>query len=132
MANSYSVSVGRRKESVARVRLFSGKGETIVNGKKINEYFPGEVAKKTYLKPFEVSKTQDKYFATVKVEGGGISSQLGAVVHGIARSLAKADATQYRKPLKIEGLLTRDPRAKERRKYGHAHKARAMKQSPKR
>ena len=131
MAEKYVLAVGRRKESIARVRLFEGRGEITVNGKKINEYFSGAVAEKFFIKPFEVTQTTGKYYATVKVEGGGMSSQLGAVVHGFSRALSKADE-KFKPLLKKQGLLTRDARVKERRKYGHAQKARAMKQSPKR
>lgn len=124
-------SVGRRKEAVARVRVMEGNSPIIVNGKPISEVFRGVVWQKTYLKPFEITKTSGKLTATVKVVGGGKSSQLGAIVHGLARSLSKMSA-ENRTALKKQGLLTRDPRAKERRKYGLAHAARAKKQSPKR
>lgn len=124
-------TVGRRKEAVARVRLSEGKGQIIVNGKPIMEYFPGETLQKIYNKPLEITQTVGKYTISVKVTGGGQVSQLGAVVHGITRAIAKADAN-LRGVLKKEGLLTRDARVKERRKYGHAQKARAKKQSPKR
>ena len=128
----YIKAIGRRKEAVARVRLFSDNGGVSVNGKPIGEYFKGEVFKKFYQKPFEVTGTLGKVGGEVLVIGGGVSSQLGAVVHGISRTLSLIDREKYRPLLKKEGLLTRDPRAKERRKYGHAQKARAMKQSPKR
>lgn len=124
-------AVGRRKEAVARVRLSPGQGTITVNGKPIVEYFAGAIYQKIYQKPLDITKTISKYTISVKVEGGGKRSQLGAIVHGIARSLAKAEPT-LRVTLKKEGLLTRDARVKERRKYGHAQKARAKKQSPKR
>ncbi len=123
--------VGRRKEAVARVRISSGQGQVTVNGKPIGEYFLGSVLQSIYLKPLELTKTTHKYTISAKVEGGGQVSQLGAVIHGMARALSKQDPA-LRTILKKEGFLTRDPRAKERRKYGHAQKARAMKQSPKR
>lgn len=123
--------VGRRKEAVARVRISSGQGQVTINGKPIGEYFLGPTLQKIYQRPLELTKTLGKYTISVKVEGGGQVSQLGAVIHGIARALAKVDP-ELRTILKKEGFLTRDPRAKERRKYGHAGKARAMKQSPKR
>lgn len=129
---AYINVIGRRKEAVARVRLVSDNGQVSVNGKSIDEYFKGEVFKKFYQKPFEVTGTLGKIGGEVLVTGGGVSSQLGAVVHGISRALSLIDKEKYRPLLKKEGLLTRDPRAKERRKYGHAQKARAMKQSPKR
>ncbi len=125
-------SVGRRKEAVARVRLLEGNGVVTVNGKNIGEYFKGMVNQMIYKKPFEVTKTLGKYTVSIKVMGGGESSQLGAVVHGIARALSKLDSKNFRPLLKKEGLLTRDARVKERRKYGHAGKARKKKQSPKR
>lgn len=131
MVEKFVLAVGRRKESIARVRLYEGRGEITVNGKKINEYFTGAVAEKFFSKPFEAAQVIGRYYATVKVEGGGISSQLGAVIHGLSRALAKADE-KFKPLLKKQGLLTRDARVKERRKYGHAQKARAMKQSPKR
>ncbi len=131
MTDKFITAVGRRKESIARVRLFAGKGEIVVNGKPIHEYFKGEILQKFYQKPFEVTQTTGKYYGTIKIEGGGVSSQLGAVIHGLSRVLAKADE-KLKTLLKKQGLLTRDARVKERRKYGHAQKARAMKQSPKR
>lgn len=124
-------TVGRRKEAVARVRLTSGNGQITVNGKPIGEYFLGPILQKLYSKPLETSKTVGKYMISVKVAGGGQASQLKAVIHGIARAIAKTEPT-LRGVLKKDGLLTRDPRAKERRKYGNAQKARAKKQSPKR
>ncbi|MBI2595933.1 30S ribosomal protein S9 [Candidatus Daviesbacteria bacterium] len=129
---NYKQAVGRRKEAVARVRVFPGQGQMIINGKQVAEYFKGPVFQKKYQKPFEVTKTLGKYTATVKVLGGGVVSQLDATVHGIARALDLFDRDNYRPSLKKVGLLTRDARVKERRKYGLAHKARAKKQSPKR
>lgn len=129
---SYKAAVGRRKEAVARVRIFVGKSQMIVNGKPIAEYFRGPVFQKAYQKPFEVTKTLGELTATVKVEGGGMSSQLGAVVHGISRAIQLFDKDKYRKSLKEAGLLTRDARVRERRKMGTAGRARAKKQSPKR
>lgn len=131
MTEKFVLAVGRRKESIARVRLYEGKGEIIVNGKRINEYFKGAVAEKFFSKPFETAQIIGKYYANIKVEGGGTSSQLGAVVHGLSRAIAKTDE-KFKPLLKKQRLLTRDSRVKERRKYGHAQKARAMKQSPKR
>lgn len=124
-------SIGRRKEAVARVRVMEGNGQIIINGKPIAEVFKGPVSQRLYQMPFELTKTFGKYTATVKILGGGTSSRLDAVIHGIARSLAQV-SPEYRSVLKKYGLLTRDPRVKERRKYGLAHKARAKKQSPKR
>lgn len=132
MADNQSIqSIGRRKEAVARVRILEGKSPITINGKPIHEVFPGLVYQRLYQRPFELTKTLGKYTATVKVAGGGVSSRLDAIVHGIARSLAQI-SPEYRTMLKDAGFLTRDPRVKERRKYGLAHKARAKKQSPKR
>ena len=131
-AKSPAIStVGRRKEAVARVRLTGGKGQITINGKPIGEYFLGPILQKIYSKPLEITKTVGKYSISVKVEGGGKVAQLGAVIHGISRALIKAEPA-LRPVLKKEGYLTRDARMKERRKFGHAQKARAKKQSPKR
>ncbi|MBU1000588.1 30S ribosomal protein S9 [Patescibacteria group bacterium] len=124
-------TVGRRKEANARVRLASGNGQIIVNGKPIAEYFAGSILQKVYMKPLEITKTSKKFTISVKVVGGGQVSQLKAVIHGIARAIAK-QTPSLRTILKKAGFLTRDARAKERRKYGLAQKARAKKQSPKR
>jgi len=124
-------TVGRRKEAIARVRLSPGNGQVTVNGKPIAEYFLGLISQKLFARPLELTKTIGRYSVSVKVAGGGITSQLGAVIHGLSRAIAKTDPT-LRVTLKKEGLLTRDARVKERRKYGNAQKARAKKQSPKR
>lgn len=129
---SYTYAIGRRKTATARVRLFKGKGEIMVNNQPIEKYFPSEVDKLIYTQPFKVAQTEGKYYATIKVEGSGKNGQLGAVVHGLARALDKENSELYHNLLKKAGLLTRDPRMKERRKAGYAQKARAKKQSPKR
>lgn len=131
MPSNGTTVVGRRKEAVARVRVSPGNGQIIVNGKPVGEYFLGAIVQKLYLKPLEITNTTGKYMISIKVEGGGQVSQLKAVIHGIARGLAKAEPS-LRTALKKEGYLTRDARVKERRKYGNAQKARAKKQSPKR
>lgn len=128
----YIFAVGRRKEATARVRLFKGKGETLVNSQPIAQYFSGKIAEIAYLKPFQLTDTLKKYYATIKVVGSGKSGQLGAVVHGLARSLDKENRSLYHSALKSAKLLTRDSRAKERRKPGQMGKARKKKQSPKR
>lgn len=126
-------AVGRRKEATARVRLYvGGNGEIVVNDRPVEQYFPGEIAKIAYLQPFKLTDSLNRFKTTVKIEGGGLSGQLGAMIHGIARVLEKIDRERYRPILKKAGLLTRDSRAKERRKAGFAGKARARKQSPKR
>ena len=116
MSNTYQ-AVGRRKESIARVRLVPGTGSRTINGKAIGEYFPRSTVVDGVLKPFEVTSTSDRYDVQASVNGGGASGQAGAVRLGIARALVKVDES-YRKPLKQAGLLTRDPRMKERKKPG--------------
>ena len=108
---------GRRKEAVARVRLIPGDGRIVINGRPFEEYFPVIAYRAEVEKPLKVTGTLGKFDVLVRVGGGGISGQAGAVRHGIARALLKVDEA-YRKPLKQAGLLTRDPRVKERRKYG--------------
>lgn len=125
-------AVGRRREAVARVRLFKGQGQLTVNGKPIAEYFTGLIAQKLYQKPFELTKTSGELSGSVKVIGGGVNSQLEATIHGIARALQVLDKDKHRPILKANKLLTRDARVRERRKFGLAGKARAKKQSPKR
>ncbi len=125
-------ALGRRKTAVARLRLFKGKGKMVVNSKPIEEYFPGKEAEYFYLEPFKVTDTLGKYYATIKVKGSGKNAQLGAVIHAFSRALDKENKETYHVILKKHGLLTRDPRAKERRKVGQGGKARAKKQSPKR
>lgn len=124
-------TTGRRKTAVARVRVMEGNSQIVVNGKPIAEKFGGPIMQRRYQKPFEVTKSIGKYTATCKVSGGGQMAQLDAIVHGLARSLAKI-STDFKDEVKKAGLLTRDPRARERRKFGLAHGARAKKQSPKR
>lgn len=128
---NYLFAVGRRKRSIARIRLFSGKGQTLVNEMPVEEYFKN-VSSIYFFKPFEVTGTTGKFYATVRVSGGGKSGQLGALVHGLSRALVKTDSEKYKKVLRDNGLLTRDPRERERRKFGLAQAARKKKQSPKR
>ena len=108
---------GRRKKSIARVRLVDGNGKITVNGKDINEYFGVETLKVIVKQPLVATNTIDKYDVIVKVIGGGISGQAGAIRHGIARALLEANS-EYRPTLKSNGFLTRDARMKERKKYG--------------
>jgi small subunit ribosomal protein S9 len=112
----YYQAVGRRKRSSATVRLYKKKGLLLVNGKPIEEYFPGKVAETIYREPFEVTKTEGQFSGTVKIIGGGKSGQLGAVVLGVSRALV-AYNEDLRSPLRQAGLLTRDPREKEPKKY---------------
>jgi small subunit ribosomal protein S9 len=108
---------GRRKESIARVRLMAGKGNVTVNGKTLDEYFGTEILKVIVNQPFAVTNTVGKYDVVVKVVGGGFTGQAGAIRHGIARALNEANS-EFRPVLKANGFLTRDPRMKERKKYG--------------
>ena len=108
---------GRRKESIARVRIMAGKGEVTVNGKKLDEYFGSDILKVIVNQPFAVTNTVGKYDVVVKVVGGGFTGQAGAIRHGIARALDVANS-EFRPVLKANGFLTRDPRMKERKKYG--------------
>ena len=123
-------ATGKRKTSVARVILSPGVGRTVVNGREIDEYFGRKVLQTVALMPFETTHTAGKFDVKVNVYGGGISSQAGAVRHGIARALCEADET-LRTPLKRAGFLTRDDRKVERKKAGF-HKARKKPQFSKR
>ena len=108
---------GRRKSSIARVRLVEGTGLITINGKSIDEYFGLETLKVIVRQPLTVTNTLSKYDVICKVVGGGYTGQAGAIRHGIARALNEANA-EYRPELKANGFLTRDPRMKERKKYG--------------
>lgn len=123
-------ATGRRKSSVARVRLVPGEGKITINGRDLKEYFGLKTLELIIKQPFEATETKGKYDVLVNVFGGGISGQAGAIRHGIARALLDVDA-EYRPVLKKAGLLTRDPREKERRKYG-LKKARKASQYSKR
>ncbi len=111
------LGTGRRKTSVARVRLASGSGKITVNGRAFENYFLTETHRSVVSEPFVATETVGKFDVRVTVQGGGPSGQAGAVRHGISRAMLKADVN-YRPNLKSEGLLTRDPRMKERKKYG--------------
>ena len=111
------LGTGRRKTSVARVRLMNGSGKITVNGRTFDNYFPLETLRSTVTQPLVLTGTSEKVDASINVTGGGPNGQAGAVRHGIARALLKFDAN-LRPQLKAEGLLTRDPRMKERKKYG--------------
>ena len=116
-AKPYFYGTGRRKKSVARVRLYPGSGEITINGRSIDDYFGLETLKLIVNQPFGVTGTTGKFDIVANVAGGGISGQAGAIRHGVARALLAADA-EYRPALKAAGFLTRDPRMKERKKYG--------------
>lgn len=128
----YIYAVGRRKTAVARVRLFKGDKETTVNSDVIGKYFSGAANTAIWQAPFKLTGTLSKYYATVRVVGGGVQSQLEATVHGIARALTALDSDKNRVALKKNGLLTRDSRERQRRMVGTGGKARRAKQSPKR
>jgi small subunit ribosomal protein S9 len=110
-------ATGRRKEAIARVRLVPGSGTWTINGRTLEDYFPNKVHQQIVNEPFVTLDLVGSYDVLVRVQGGGISGQAGAVRLGIARSLIEADG-EARPPLKKAGFLTRDPRAKERKKYG--------------
>ncbi len=111
------LGTGRRKTSVARVRIASGSGKITVNGRPFENYFPTETLRGVVIQPLNITATAAKFDVAVNVSGGGPTGQAGAVRHGIARALIESDAT-LRPALKADGLLTRDPRMKERKKYG--------------
>ena len=142
----YTFAVGRRKSSVARVRLYQSvkadlswgetpvkKGEVVVNQKPIAEYFSGEVSRRLYTEPLRVTNAhQQNYAFTIKVAGGGPAGQLQAVIAGISKTLSALDPDKNRSTLKKKGFLTRDSRVRERRVVGMGGKSRRKKQSPKR
>ena len=109
---------GRRKSSVARVYLVPGTGNITINKRDINDYFGLETLKVVVRQPLVLTETTDKYDVIVNVHGGGFTGQAGAVRHGISRALLEVDSDEYRPLLKKAGYLTRDPRMKERKKYG--------------
>lgn len=119
MANATSYyGTGRRKKSIARVYLTSGKGEITVNKRSIDDYFGLETLKTIVRQPLTATDTLGKFDVKVTVHGGGFSGQAGAIRHGISRALLEVDSDEYRPILKKAGFLTRDPRMKERKKYG--------------
>lgn len=142
----YYEAIGRRKQSVARVRLhlvtkdklasYGEKklkaGDIYLNDKPIEKAFPSAFEREYYLMPLKLTNNLDRFAISIQISGGGKKGQLDAVVHGLSRALELVDKATYRPVLKKEGLLTRDPRKKERRKVGRAGKSRKMKQSPKR
>ena len=142
----YIFALGKRKEATARVRLYErikagatwdemalAKGDIVVNGKPIAEYFGGDVSRSLYTGPLRITNAHQKnYTFTIKVDGGGPSGQLQAVIAGIANALNKLDAEKYRPILKKKGFLTRDARVRQRRKVGMGGKSRRKRQSPKR
>ncbi|MBI2031408.1 MAG: 30S ribosomal protein S9 [Candidatus Levybacteria bacterium] len=141
----YIHAVGRRKEAIARVRLYPSvkaslswgdlsvkKGDLVVNGMPVENYFSGEVSKTQYEEPFRATDTLDKFAVTVRLEGGGLRGQLDALILGVSRALSRLDKDKFRPILKKKGFLKSDARVRERRKIGTGGKARRKKQSPKR
>ncbi|HHY13696.1 MAG TPA: 30S ribosomal protein S9 [Thermoanaerobacterales bacterium] len=117
MAKVQYYGTGRRKTSVARVRLVPGTGNIIINNRPLDEYFSYDTLKVLVKQPLEITDTYGKFDVIVRVHGGGFTGQAGAIRHGISRALLKVDG-EHRPVLKRAGFLTRDPRMKERKKYG--------------
>ncbi|MCI8645457.1 MAG: 30S ribosomal protein S9 [Firmicutes bacterium] len=131
MAKTQYYGTGRRKSSVARVRLIPGTGNVTVNGKALDDYLAMEIVKREVKRPFEIAGCEGKFDVIALVNGGGYTGQAGALRHGISRALCEADREAYRPALKAAGFLTRDSRMKERKKYG-LKKARRASQFSKR
>ena len=131
MAKTQYYGTGRRKSSVARVRLVPGTGNITVNRKSLDDYLAMEIVKREVKRPFVVAGCEGKFDVIATVNGGGFTGQAGALRHGISRALCVADKEAYRAPLKAAGFLTRDSRMKERKKYG-LKKARKASQFSKR
>lgn len=117
MAQVQYQAVGRRKKAIARVRLIPGEGKIVINGRDIDNYFGLETLKMTVRQPLALTSLEGRYDVLVNVYGGGLAGQAGAIRHGVARALVKADP-ELRPAIKKAGFLTRDPRMKERKKYG--------------
>jgi small subunit ribosomal protein S9 len=115
---AFFYGTGRRKTAIARVRLLPGEGEIVVNGRTLLEHFGNAVSEPELRMPFRVTGTEGRYNVMIKVEGGGVTGQAGAIRHGIARALLQVDPEANRLSLRQAGMLTRDPRMKERKKYG--------------
>ena len=114
----YFYGTGRRKNSVARVRVYSGTGKIIINDRDIDDYFGLDTLKLIVRQPLVLTETDEKFDVVCRVAGGGVTGQAGAIRHGIARALLQYDSENLRSTLKKAGFLTRDPRMKERKKYG--------------
>ena len=117
-ARPYFYGTGRRKKSVARVRLYAGTGKVTVNDRDIDDYFGLETLKLIVRQPLALTATEEKFDVECRVAGGGVTGQAGAIRHGISRALLQYDSENLRPALKKAGFLTRDPRMKERKKYG--------------
>ena len=131
MAKTQYYGTGRRKSSVARVRLVPGNGNITVNKESLDDYLSQEIVKREVKRPFEIAGCEGKFDVIATVHGGGYTGQAGALRHGISRALCEADREAYRPALKAAGFLTRDSRMKERKKYG-LKKARRASQFSKR
>jgi small subunit ribosomal protein S9 len=131
MAKTQYYGTGRRKSSVARVRLIPGTGNITVNNKPLDDYLALDIVKREVRRPFEIAGCEGKFDVIATVKGGGYTGQAGALRHGISRALCEADRDAFRAPLKAAGFLTRDSRMKERKKYG-LKKARRASQFSKR
>ncbi|MBR4723615.1 MAG: 30S ribosomal protein S9 [Clostridia bacterium] len=118
MAKEQFYGTGRRKSSIARVRLIPGKGNITINKRDIDDYFGLDTLKVIVRQPLVLTNTTSKFDVVATVEGGGFTGQAGAIRHGISRALLEADSDEYRQVLKQAGFLTRDSRMKERKKYG--------------
>ena len=128
----YIYGVGRRKESIARVRIYRGKGENTINGMAATKYFQGEIEAKSIAKPFGATETSEKHYFSARVTGGGKNGQLAALILGISRALVKIQPEKNHVVLRKLNLLTRDSRVRQRRMVGMGGKSRRKKQSPKR
>ena len=117
-SNPYFYGTGRRKSSVARVRVYAGTGKITINDRDIDDYFGLETLKLIVRQPLNLTGTTEKFDIVCRVAGGGVTGQAGAIRHGIARALLQYDSEALRPALKKAGFLTRDPRMKERKKYG--------------
>ena len=117
-SKAYFYGTGRRKQSVARVRMYPGSGSITINDRDIDDYFGLETLKLIVRQPLALTTTERKFDIVCRVTGGGVSGQAGAIRHGVSRALLVYDAENMRPPLKKAGFLTRDPRMKERKKYG--------------
>lgn len=130
--SKYTFAVGRRKSSSARIRLFKGSGDNLINGKKVSEIYQNKTTLIILNKPFKLTETEGKYFFSAVVTGGGKEGQVEAIIHGLSRALVKLNSEKFRSILKKNNLLTRDSRERLRRMVGTGGKARRKKQSPKR
>lgn len=129
---NYTYAKGKRRTASARVRLFKGKGQSLVNNLPLEKYFSGPVNTAHWMRPFNATETWDKYYFTARIVGSGSRGQLEALIQGLSKALAEVNPEKHRVLLKKAGLLTRDSRQRQRRMVGMGGKARRKKQSPKR